>query len=354
MTPAPLGPPPSPKPTSTAAEPTSTENAASKPHPSPIPIHGGSSSPPRTPLVRPCPGPPAPNPKLLLEVRDLTHSGAAVFFQTTNPSEVLSLALRDVIAILYGTSSPHSSVHIPPTRSVTLILQAMDGVAFTKGSFLDDDHKEIHLSLDYMAEIECAQQKEEICGVIVHEMVHCWQWMSDDTCPRGLIEGIADFVRLKAGLAPPHWTREEGENWDAGYQHTAYFLDWLEEQYGNGTVQRVNEHLRRGKYVEREFWKRLFSKEVNELWKDYQKSFRSDEKTEAEKTENLYDTKTVEAERIGPGVISAEQGREAAVSRAKSQEAKVDEDDSELVVLGSDGEEQNTRRRGVKNRIKDG
>ena len=46
--------------------------------------------------------------------------------------------------------------------------------------------------------------------------MHCWQYNGLGTCPGGLIEGIADYIRLKDGLAPPHWTRG-GKHWDDGY-----------------------------------------------------------------------------------------------------------------------------------------
>lgn len=250
-------------------------------------------------------------------------------------------------------------MHIPPTRSVTLVLRDMDGVAYTTCSPLDDDHKQIHLSLTYVAGIACARQRDEICGVMVHEMVHCWQWNADGTAPGGLIEGIADFVRLKAGLAPPHWTRGEGGgDWDAGYQHTAYFLDWLEGRYGEGTVQRVNERLRRGKYVEREFWKGLFHRGVKELWREYKKSLRCDENKaaaenveefdhpeaeKAEKTEKIEkeEEKLAEADAgagAGAGVLE-EESTETASSEAESQESIADDEDSELILLRSDGEE---------------
>jgi len=36
--------------------------------------------------------------------------------------------------------------------------------------------------------------------VIYHEVAHSWQWFgAADRVPGGLIEGIADYVRLKAG-----------------------------------------------------------------------------------------------------------------------------------------------------------
>ena len=217
----------------------------------------------------------------------------------------------------------------------------MGGIAYTKGSSLDDDHKQIHISLDYIEGIACARQEHEIRGILVHEMVHCWQWNARGTCPGGLIEGIADFVRLKAGLAPPHWIRGEGEEWDAGYQCTAYFLDWLEGRYGNGTVQRVNECLRRGKYVKEQFWKGLFAKEVDELWEDYKKSFDSDKKTEAEKTENPNHSEVDKIEKIEHRVRAAEEGTESAGDEDEPYTAKSDEDDDdddELIFLGSDGE----------------
>jgi hypothetical protein len=49
----------------------------------------------------------------------------------------------------------------------------MDGVAYTTGSDLDIDHKEIHFSLDYIHKaISPSRKKDEIMGVLTHEMVH--------------------------------------------------------------------------------------------------------------------------------------------------------------------------------------
>lgn len=146
----------------------------------------------------------------------------------------------------------------------------MPGVAYTTSTELDTDHKEIHFSLSYISQISPAsRQAHEITGVLTHELVHCYQFNAQGTCPGGLIEGIADWVRLQCGLEPPHWKREAKGDWDGGYQHTAYFLEYLEGRFGEGSVRRVNEKLRREKYHEKPFWTELFGRPVEQLWGDY-------------------------------------------------------------------------------------
>src|SRR2546423_8596784 len=182
------------------------------------------------------------DPKLRLHLDELSHDGTALFVSQVDACRLLPNAISHVLQHLY---TPCSGSKVPATRSVTLVLRSMDGVAYSTGLQLDDDHKEIHLSLNHIQDLakkpkECRQ---EIIGVVTHEMVHCYQYNGDGTAPGGLIEGIADFVRLRAGLAPPHWgsAKEElGDTWDSGYQKTAYFLDWLEERHGSGTVGKIN------------------------------------------------------------------------------------------------------------------
>ncbi|KAL8782939.1 MAG: hypothetical protein Q9213_004995 [Squamulea squamosa] len=255
--------------TSTSSVTASTKT--NEPTSSPLPVK--PSPEPAPPAYRPHPKPGYPTCKLRTECRDLSHDGADVFFTKTEVSRDLLAAVTAVLSVLYKPSQSNS--HIPGTRSVTLILRPMDGVAYTIGNELDSDHNEIHFSLDYISKIPSepqSRQKNEIQGVMVHEMVHCWQWNGYNTAPGGLIEGMADFVRLKAGLSPPHWKKERKENWDGGYQHTGYFLDWIEGCYGEGSVRRVNEALMNQRYNEEAFWMGLFGKQVKELWDEYCKT----------------------------------------------------------------------------------
>jgi hypothetical protein len=79
--------------------------------------------------------------------------------------------------------------------------------------------------------------------------------------------GIADWVRLRAGFEPPHW-KPGGSRWDEGYQVTAYFLQWLTERYGEGTVPEINELMKSSPYDEHIF-KAVTGRKVNKLWELY-------------------------------------------------------------------------------------
>ena len=79
---------------------------------------------------------------------------------------------------------------------------------------------------------------------------------------------MTDFVRLREGLDPPHWTRTPGESWDASYEKTGYFLDWIEERYGTGTIRELNASMKDTIYREAVF-KDLTGRSVWKLWNIY-------------------------------------------------------------------------------------
>lgn len=90
-------------------------------------------------------------------------------------------------------------MHAVSVRSVTLYREEMGGVAYTKGSELDDDHKEIHFSLQHIMNAKGKGKdggRAEVLGVLVHELVHCFQYNGKGTCPGGLVEGIAGTCLL--------------------------------------------------------------------------------------------------------------------------------------------------------------
>ena len=68
----------------------------------------------------------------------------------------------------------------------------MPGVAHTMGS---DVYKEIHFSLEWIAQ-NVDRAKDEIRGVLTHEMVHCYQHDGNGTAPSGLTEGVAGMSKV--------------------------------------------------------------------------------------------------------------------------------------------------------------
>ncbi|KAJ5091582.1 hypothetical protein NUU61_006452 [Penicillium alfredii] len=226
-----------------------------------------------------------PRPKLRLHVQDLRHPSSSTFLRLIpDVASTLETALSNIIRYLYTAPRPRSdhghdrktkrpafTPSVPPTRSVTVFIRDFGGVAYTTGSELDNDHKEIHLSLSYIHSCTAgssakADPVHELVGVLTHEL------------------GIADFVRLKASLDPPHWKRpqsapDRAPKWDMGYQHTAYFLAWVEDvRVGEGAIGMLNDRLLRVGYVGEDedsacgsesFWKGLFGAGVAELWEEY-------------------------------------------------------------------------------------
>ncbi|KAI5576983.1 hypothetical protein POPTR_009G094600v4 [Populus trichocarpa] len=144
-------------------------------------------------------------------------------------------------------------------QTVNLFIDVMDGVAYSVND-------EIHVSDSYIASYS-GDVRTEITGVLYHEMTHIWQWNGNGQAPGGLIEGIADFVRLKANYAPSHWVQPgQGDRWDQGYDVTAKFLDYCND-LRNGFVAELNKKMMTG--YSAQYFVDLLGKTVDQLWTDY-------------------------------------------------------------------------------------
>ncbi|KAH1267866.1 Basic secretory protease [Glycine max] len=69
-------------------------------------------------------------------------------------------------------------------------------------------------------------------------------WDGNGQALSGLIEGIADYVRLKAGYAADYWGQPgHGGDWNQGYDVTARFLDYC-NGIKNGFVAYLNSMMK--------------------------------------------------------------------------------------------------------------
>lgn len=155
---------------------------------------------------------------------------------------------------------------MPPTKNVqtvNLFIDVMGGVAYATNN-------EIHVSNDYIGNYS-GDVRREITGVLYHEIAHIWQWNGNGQTPGGLIEGIADFVRLKANYAPSHWVQAgQGDRWDQGYDVTAKFLDYC-NGLRNGFVAELNKKMKTG--YSAQYFVDLLGKTVDELWTHYKAKY---------------------------------------------------------------------------------
>ncbi|OEL14735.1 hypothetical protein BAE44_0024240 [Dichanthelium oligosanthes] len=124
-------------------------------------------------------------------------------------------ALSDVSILIWNTFNQRNPTDRNPVDTVTLIVEDEDNgmVAFTSGST-------IHLSAQYVGDYS-DDVKTEVTGLLFHETTHVWQWDGQGQANPALVEGIADFIRLKAG-----WYAVEGGSRDRirGMKVTARFL----------------------------------------------------------------------------------------------------------------------------------
>jgi hypothetical protein len=181
----------------------------------------------------------------------------------------------DAVTVLSSaTQYIQSAFSLSPLKdipTVTLIVESFDGVAQTGGST-------IQLSSDYVANTDPADavaMHYEIAGVLYHEMTHVWQnnngLYGSDQFFSGTIEGVADWVRLKAGFPSVGWPpRARGGEWFSGYTTTAYFLDWIETTVVPNFVNMLNAKM--AEPWSNDFFLQIAGRSVDELWNDYQNS----------------------------------------------------------------------------------
>ncbi|KAJ6345785.1 hypothetical protein OIU78_008445 [Salix suchowensis] len=188
-----------------------------------------------------------------------TGTAGGARFNTDIGVDYSKQTLASATDFIWRTFQQTNAADRKDIQTVNLFIDVMGGVAYAVNN-------EIHVSDSYIGGYS-GDVKKEITGVLYHEMAHIWQWNGNGQAPGELIEGIADFVRLKANYAPSHWVQPgQGDKWDQGYDVTARFLDYC-NGLRNGFVAELNKKMRTG--YSAQYFVDLLGKTVDQLWVDY-------------------------------------------------------------------------------------
>jgi hypothetical protein len=199
-------------------------------------------------------------PQVVYDNRDAPGSGALFDLYVTDPEALIHEVAQTACSLLYRQASEVRDV---PTLS--LIIEDFDGLAASSGS-------SVHISSRYLQQLADEGQDllTEIHGLLYFTVTNHYQNNSNDTAPIWLITGVADWVRLQAGYTDAALRQAGGSHQD-GYRTTAFFLDWLNQQYPN-FVHDLNSFL--GPTGPATFMDIIFSdltgKTISVLWLDYQ------------------------------------------------------------------------------------
>eukprot|EP01018_Ginkgo_biloba_P009763 Gb_07741 [translate_table: standard] len=157
-----------------------------------------------------------------------------------------------------------------PRKSVKKVILCIDD--YTSGNAVSERNV-IHVSHKYIGEY-FGDVEKEIRGLMYREMGRVWLWDGGAEAPRRLVEGMAEYVRLSAGLSSESdlWVESDNkteDRWDAGGTKTALYLQYC-ESLKSGFVADLNAEMKKG--WNEDMFEVLLGKVAARVWSTYKTS----------------------------------------------------------------------------------
>jgi hypothetical protein len=212
-------------------------------------------------------------PTFTLQLEDTGPKGQIFTDAILEPEAFVQDVGRTVCRILYRKPE-----EVRDANHLTLIIRDDPDYPGWKSGDVGDIT--VMISTGHLADVQAkgGDVTQEIRGILLHEMTHMYQ-NDDKALGEGtyaqlgnVIEGIADFVRIRAGYPPAGAVPSKSGAWDdAGYWKPAFFLLWIDHQYAD-FLYRLNLSMTAGDGVA---WTPdsitdLTGKSVSDLWTGYQ------------------------------------------------------------------------------------
>lgn len=198
-----------------------------------------------------------------VEVKNQDAQASAIFAKAIPDAKKIltEIALSDCLQLFKNASE------VRKQRKITVVIRDYEGVAYAT-----PNNGEIHFSARYIKNFSAGKNdaaiKQEMYGVMTHEINHLYQYFWRDGKYTPFSEGICDAIRARAELYPPGRKRKGG-NWMDSYTTTGYFLLYLDGIYPD-FIYKMN---KAAKNWNDGFWQQTTGKTVEQLWADYQKTF---------------------------------------------------------------------------------
>ncbi len=189
-----------------------------------------------------------------------------------NPKNLINTVCLDVCKILYRSVDEVDVLNV-----LDYSIEDLETISAKGGN---PPHINIFFSSLYLknkkGEMSDMDLVDEIVGVLYHELAHGYQYSpkgagayAGGTDFFGFLEGIADYVRLKAGYSSYKY-RKIGGHWNDGYKTTAFFIDWLHTKDPD-FVYKMNQTA---KTIIPWSWdaatNKIFDQSTQSLWDEYQ------------------------------------------------------------------------------------
>jgi hypothetical protein len=230
------------------------------------PADGGGDAAPDPALDAKC------TPTFTLQLED---TGANAHFFTDavpDPEPFVQEVGRSVCRILYRHAD-----EVRDANHITLIIRDDPDYPGWKAGDVGDIT--VMISTHFLA-IVAGQGRsvlDEITGVLLHEMTHMYQ-NDDQAAGEGtyarlgnVVEGVADFVRIRAGHTPSGATPAKTGEWDdVGYTKPAFFLLWIDGRHPD-FLYRLNLSMAAGDGVawSPDAFATITGESVAALWSEY-------------------------------------------------------------------------------------
>ena len=197
------------------------------------------------------------------DVTRYTISKGGFTLSFINKDSTLDKQVQEALINTFFTVYPKEVETYNPEslQKVTIIIDPeYKGVAATAGGIVRINPEWIH------------KHPNDI-DVVTHEVMHIVQSYPNGAGPGWITEGIADYVRNEFGVnnieggwkLPDYNSRQKYQD---AYRVTARFFIWIEKNYKDGLVKKLDKAMR-GKAYTSDFWKNETGKTVDQLWAAY-------------------------------------------------------------------------------------